>query len=185
MILKSDIAEAPRRRGRLRHPSCGRAITMAQRHGEPPARARETPMPASDTHGLADPGRGRAEAPRDPPLALAATARRHATTQWRPTTAAAFAVVDQSVATASQGGTSFSHCVTTNASTRLHHRLSSPKQRQSDTCCAEGATRRVARAQRPPLTELPSAYIFWPGVLMSVLLVSVYASLAVVSRQPL
>ena len=36
---------------------------MAQRHGEPPARARETLMPASDTHGLADPGRGRAEAP--------------------------------------------------------------------------------------------------------------------------
>ena len=68
MILIINSPAAPRRRGRRRHPSCGRAITMAQRHGRPPAGAEETLTPSSGTHGLAGPGRGRAEASRDPPL---------------------------------------------------------------------------------------------------------------------
>ena len=60
---------------------------------------------------------------------------------------------------------SFSRCVTTNASTRLHHRLSSTKQRQRDTCCWKDATSRcecsTSTADEASLC-LPTP--FWPGV---------------------
>ena len=158
MILNIKSPAAPRRRGRRRHPSCGRAITMAQRHGRPPAGAKETLAPASDTHGLADPGRGRPEASRAE-TPLAATARRHATTQpWRPIAATVSRPICRDGASKSTPGS-------VTASRRmpahgLHHRLSSPNG--NVTCCWEGAMSRC-EISASLLAKLPSAYSFLLG----------------------
>ena len=117
MILNIKSPAAPRRRGRRRHPSCGRAITMAQRHGRPPAGARETLTPASDTHGLADPGRGRPEASRRrrSQRRLVATPPRSRGGRSPPLHSLTTNLSRRCVRFHSR----ISHCVTTDASTRV------------------------------------------------------------------
>ena len=158
MILNIKSPAAPRRRGRRRHLPCGRAIAMAQRHGRPPAGARETLTPSSGTHGLAGPGRGRAEAPRDPPLErrLVATPPRSRGGRPPPLPSQAH---DQPGATACQAALlvqSLRHdeCQHTVASQALVDERSNVNA----TLAVGKMQRRVASVQRPPLTKLPSVY---------------------------